>query len=167
MLLMADNLLRLMILLPFTAVLFLAATPAAAQDFYEGRKALERGDYEEALQEWRPLAEQGHPEAQYRLGLMYAHGRGLTVDEGEALTWFKKSAEQGHAEAQVLLGFMYEHGTAVARNYVMAHKWYSLAARLGPEHFKTYSESLAERMTSDQIAEALKLAREFMERHGQ
>jgi len=47
-------------------VLALALLPgtAVAQDFAAGRSAYEAGDYAAALQEWRPLAEQGHALAQ-------------------------------------------------------------------------------------------------------
>ena len=39
--------------------------------FPEGFGGLRAGDYATALQEWRPLAEQGHADAQYNLGIMY------------------------------------------------------------------------------------------------
>ena len=41
----------------------------------EGVAALERGDYETAFREMKPLAEQGDADAQYNLGLMYDEGR--------------------------------------------------------------------------------------------
>ncbi len=42
-----------------------------------GCDAYERGDYDTALKEFRPLAEQGHTEAQWSLGVMYERGRGV------------------------------------------------------------------------------------------
>ena len=51
------------------------ATSAFAQDFMKGLDAYNAGDYATALQEWRPLAEQGHADAQgYGLRFMYATG---------------------------------------------------------------------------------------------
>ena len=47
------------------------AAPVAAQDFDVGLEAAQRGDYATALENWQPLAEQGHAEVQYHLGLMY------------------------------------------------------------------------------------------------
>ncbi len=41
-------------------------------DFDKGVDAYKSGDFATALREWRPLAEQGHADAQYSLGLMYA-----------------------------------------------------------------------------------------------
>jgi len=51
---------------------------ATAQDFNKGFEAAQSGDFETALQEWRPLAEQGNAPAQYNLGVAYRtarHGR--------------------------------------------------------------------------------------------
>ncbi len=48
--------------------------------YQEGCDAYERGDYDTALKEFRPLAEQGDPLAQSYLGGMYAEGEGLPKD---------------------------------------------------------------------------------------
>jgi TPR repeat protein len=53
------------------------AVPAMAQDFDKGLEAFQAGDYETALQEWRPLAEQGNASAQNNLGNMYDYGDGV------------------------------------------------------------------------------------------
>ena len=52
------------------AILIGLAAPAWA-GFAEGVAAYHRGDYETALRELRPLAEQGDADAQYNLGIMY------------------------------------------------------------------------------------------------
>ncbi len=54
----------------------LGLTAPAWAGFDEGMAAYQRGDYATAIREWRPLAEQGHAEAQYNLGLMYDIGLG-------------------------------------------------------------------------------------------
>ena len=56
------------------------AMPAAAQNFVKGKEASDRGDYEAALREWRPLAEQGDAVAQHNLGFMYLNGQGVAQD---------------------------------------------------------------------------------------
>ena len=48
--------------------------------FEEGIAVCERGDYAAALNEWRPLAEQGDPTAQQHLGWLYAIGRAVSQD---------------------------------------------------------------------------------------
>ena len=54
----------------FTLVLAFIMTsslPLSAQDFQKGVEAAQAGDYQTALQEWRPLAEQGDASAQFVL----------------------------------------------------------------------------------------------------
>ena len=40
-------------------------------------EAYDKGDYETALKEWRPLAEQGNAKAQFNLRFMYRNGKGI------------------------------------------------------------------------------------------
>ena len=81
--------------LPIALLVFLLATPGYSQDYRKGLAAAERGDYAAALREWRPLAEQGHVNAQYDLGVMYFEGRGVPEDFEKAHMWFDIAAERG------------------------------------------------------------------------
>ena len=112
------------------AILISLAAPAWA-GILEAYLAFERGDYETALREFRPLAEQGHANAQYNLGLMYDEGRGVPQDYAEAVKWYRKAAEQGTARAQANLGTMYANGHGVPRDYGEAVKLYKKAAEQG------------------------------------
>ncbi len=67
--------------------------------FQAGLDAYERGDYETALKEFRPLAEQGHPLAQATLGLLYAEGQGVPQDDVLAHMWMNLAAAKGVQEA--------------------------------------------------------------------
>jgi TPR repeat protein len=89
------------------------AVAAFGGEFEDAVAAYERGDYATAYRLFKPMAEQGHAEAQYNLGGMYAEGRGVPQDYGKAVKWFRKAAEQGHAEAQYNLGGMYFGGRGV------------------------------------------------------
>ena len=51
------------ILTIITFVLFI--TPSWAGDLNKGLEAVQKGDYETALNEWMPLAEQNNPRTQY------------------------------------------------------------------------------------------------------
>ncbi len=97
-------------------------------DFEAGVKAYKRGDYATALREFKPLAEQGHAEAEFRLGVMYEKGIGVPRDYVQAVKWYRKAADQGLAEAQQRLGFMYAAGKGVPKDQAKAIKWYRLAA---------------------------------------
>ena len=83
------------------------ALPTWAQDYDAGAAAYKRGDYAAALEEWRPLAEQGDVRAQFNLGAMYDHGMGVPPNYAEAARWYRKAAEQGDAGAQHNLSLMY------------------------------------------------------------
>lgn len=60
--------------------------------------------------EWFLLsALQGHPPAQFNLGYMYDHGRGVLHSVDEASRWYASAAEQGHSGAEVNLAILEEH----------------------------------------------------------
>ena len=111
--------------------------------------------------ELRQRAEQGDVNAQYNLGDMYENRRGVPQDYREAVRWYRAAADQGHSEAQNYLGFMYQEGRGVAQDHVQAYLWFDLAASTGFELAIQNRESIVEKMTSEQIAEAQRLAREF------
>ncbi len=54
--------------------LFLMLAPPVLADFQAGLDAYDRGDYDTALKEFRPLAERGKAVAQWSLGIMYERG---------------------------------------------------------------------------------------------
>jgi len=72
-----------------------------------GKRAYEQRDYGTALKELKLFAEQGNPEAEALLGLMYNLGRGVPLDVDQAMKWFKAAANQGNAEGQCRLGSLY------------------------------------------------------------
>jgi len=77
-------------------------------------------------------AVQGDGDSQYRVGIMYYDGIGITQDYLQAIKWLHLAAEQGHAEAQYKLGFIYFKGRGgVPRNDSEVMKWYRLAAKQG------------------------------------
>ena len=78
------------------AVLMFGLAAPAWAGFDEGMAAHKRGDYETALREWRPLAEQGNAKAQSALGIMYYEGRGVPQDYVQAVRWYRKAAAQAH-----------------------------------------------------------------------
>ena len=100
-------------------------------DFGAGQAAYNRGNYATALQEFRPLAEQGHAGASSYLGFMYANGRGVAQDDRQAVEWYRKAADQGYAAAQSNLGFMYQNGRGVAQDDRQAVEWYRKAVDQG------------------------------------
>jgi CHAT domain-containing protein/Tfp pilus assembly protein PilF len=114
-----------------TIVICVSSTGVSgAADLQKGLEAHAKGDYETALREWKPLAEQGNAGAQYSLGMMH-FGYGLTQNYREAGKWFRLAAEQGQTGAQGMLGMIYEFGHGVVEDHEEAVKWYRLAADKG------------------------------------
>ncbi len=120
-----------------------AIGPRAVADESEARAALQKGDYDKAIAELKPLAEKGEASAQYLLAETYFGGHGGTMME--ALKWMTAAADQGYAQAQARLGLIYGTGKGVATNYEEAYRWFSLAAeRADPQqqrNLKTISET--------------------------
>lgn len=115
--------------------------------------AYQNGDYKTAFNEWLPLAEDGNPEAQYNIGLMYEHGRGVEENVEEAYYWYTSAAtnpflegipvSKAREQARNRLGDMLSYAgyatktaTGIGENnqklYIEeATYWYELAAEDG------------------------------------
>ena len=148
----------------FLMVVAVALLPvgALAQDYNKGWDAYDAGDYQAALTEWRPLAEQGNALAQTNLGWMYENGNGVPQDYAEAVKWYRLAVEQGDAMAQNNLGWMYENGNGVLQSNVMAHMWYNIASANGSSKSGEYRDFRADHMTPADISEAQRRARVCM-----
>ena len=57
---------------------------AVAAPFEDATKAYDQGDYENAYRIIKPLADQGHTEAQHKLGILYEESQGVPQDYAEA-----------------------------------------------------------------------------------
>jgi TPR repeat protein len=123
--------------------------------------AHQHGDYATAYRLTRPLAEQGNADAQTSLGAMYGKGEGVPQNYSEAVRLYRLVADEGNATAQSNLGLMYAQGHGVPQDYVIAHMWLNLSAAQGYEDAVKNRDVVAHLMTSEQIAEAQKLAREW------
>jgi TPR repeat protein len=73
---------------PIALVLSVICLAASAwADYQAGVDAYNSGNYATALREWRPLAEQGDPRAQFPLGSLYENGNGVPRDFVKARQW--------------------------------------------------------------------------------
>jgi uncharacterized protein len=149
----------------FVIGLVLLSSTVALADFQSGCQAFDRGDYAEAREQWAPLAEQGHAQAQFRLGCLYAFGQGVPVDHALALRLYRLAAEQGDADAQNNLGAMYAEGMGIAADPVEAYMWFELAAAGGHAMARGNRAFIADTMTPLQIAAAKRLAQDWRTSH--
>ena len=110
----------------------------------EGRNAYSDGDYERALKIFKTLAKQGDSEAYGKLGEIYRDGLGLPKDIVLATAHFRVASQLGLTE-------YLDEGRMDAYDFGSANDEIIL---------------LEKQMTLAQIAEAKKLAWEWMEEQG-
>jgi uncharacterized protein len=142
-------------------------------------------DYGEAFKWYRLAADQSSSFAENVIGIAYEHGIYVAQDYAEAFRWYRRAANKIYERPgdtwihspQYNVGAMFASGRGTAQDYVQALMWFTLAAAfgdtkapdpLGIELVNTSKyTSLEQRdrlvalMTSAQIAEAERLAREW------
>ncbi len=131
--------------------------PAGADEerrFAEGLAAYDAGDFETAVEAWRPLAEAGNPEAQVSLAEIYLNGLGVAADPALGAALYRRAAEAGDPVAQLNLGDLYARGFGVARDPVEALVWLELAARQGKRWAAVRRDEIASHLDAGQRAEA-------------
>jgi len=160
----------------------------AAQINLADSYALGRGvpqDFGEALKWYRIAADQGSPYAENVVGLAYEHGVHVAQDDAEAFRWYRRAANKIYDRPgntwihtpQYNFAAMYASGRGTAQDYVRALMWFTLAAASGDTKAPDESggnllgtskytapeqrDRLLPLMTSAQIAEAERLAREW------
>lgn len=127
----------------------------AMQDYRAGR-------FEQAFLALSELAQDGHEQAQFRLGLMFHQGRGAPRNYRLASEWYRKAADQGHAGAQNNLGVIYRDGEGVRSNKVVAYMWFSLAAAQFNDRARSSVDKLERELSRDQLLQAQQLTNEYM-----
>lgn len=115
----------------FATVFLFAANVVTGADVQKGLEAYDIGDYETAMAECLPLAEEGNAEAQFCVGQMYANGFGVALDDAAALKWYGLAATGGSSKAQFQLGVMYANGWGVEMDDIKAAEYYRQAAENG------------------------------------
>jgi uncharacterized protein len=142
-------------------------------------------DFGEAFKWYRIAADQNSSYAENVLGVAYEHGFYVAQDDAEAFRWYRRAANKFYDRPgstwihspQYNIGAMYASGRGTAQDYVRALMWFTLAAAFGdtkppaPLGIKLVDapkdtaleqrDRLVALMTSAQIAEAERLAREW------
>jgi putative methionine-R-sulfoxide reductase with GAF domain len=117
------------------------------------------------LEELQRLAAQGDAAAENALGLRYATGDGVKLDEKEAARWFANAAEHGNVAAQSKLGQLYMAGRGVPRNVNQAYFWTVLARAAGQEGSKALAPFLVSQMTPTQAKAIERQAADWYSQH--
>jgi TPR repeat protein len=110
------------------------------------------------------LAEQGHLNAQYFLGIMYREGVGVPQDYKQVFKWYTKAAEQGHTKAQFSIGLMYQQGLGVIQNNKAAYIWWAISASYGDESSINNRDIIAKKLSIKTLKEAKEEAGKLYEK---
>jgi hypothetical protein len=70
-----------------------------AAQFEKAKMAFNQQNYDRAALLLKPLAEQGHADAQYALGYLYYNGLGVPSNNTLSMQWLKRAAANGNNEA--------------------------------------------------------------------
>ncbi len=114
-------------------------TTAQLEEFFQkGEEQYNKKNYTEAVKWYRIAAEQGHADAQTRLGICYLSNEGVKHSFTEAFKWLRLAAEQGNATAQSLIGQGYYIGLGITQSDTEAVKWLNKAAEQGEVNAQYY-----------------------------
>ncbi len=122
-----------------------APTEAEMKKTYDlSMRNFAKGNYQEAINTWKKLANDGYAPAMIGLGLMNDNGSAIAkipVNTKEALIWFRKAADLGHRDGMYHLGRMLVHGRGDAQGKKYpdtAAQWFRKAADLA-QHDAQYA----------------------------
>ncbi|PLX78812.1 MAG: hypothetical protein C0616_13225 [Desulfuromonas sp.] len=114
------------------SLLFIPLVACAPMKIDSAIQAYLDGDYDHAFSMSRDLAQDGYPDAQNIIGLIYMNGHGSHGKScDEAIKWIGASAEQNFPPAINNLGLLHEYGCGVPKNLDEAIKFYKIADRRG------------------------------------
>jgi uncharacterized protein len=111
------------------------------------------------------MADNGNPSAQNALGLRYATGEGVALNEQQAVLWFTKAAEQGNVAAQSKLGSIYYSGRGVPQDSNRAYFWMVVARLNGDDASRTLAPFVRARLTRAQVASIEQDASRWLQQH--
>lgn len=103
-----------------------------AESLERAVEAFDFEEYDNAAVWLQPWAIQGEVEAQYRLGILYQEGRGVSPNVEQALKWFRLAAEQDHRGAKRRLKKLLRgQSSGPAEAESVATRWYKDLAEEG------------------------------------
>ena len=112
------------------AIIFLSSKISLA-DFDNGMDAINEGNYEKAITELKPMADQGDPRAQFWYGNLIFNGLGTPKNMKLGMEFYRLSAEKNFPLALHELGHVYHHALGVEQDIEEAINWYEKAITEG------------------------------------
>ena len=172
------------------ALVVLSLSSGCAEDQYTRTRDLElffeKAEPGDAAALYRRASDQGHPQANFRVGWKLWLWYEVPQDRRRATELMRKAADDGYLPAQMALGlFIYQKAPA---DYVQAHLWLDLLVSnvidlhvpdggvpsdLADDLYEVLDDAVKERdriarylMTREQVAEAQRLAEEWWQAKG-
>ena len=84
----------------FVITLFYFFSISDAADLRKGWEFYNIGKFKEAINEWKPLADLGDPDALFALATCYESGKGVSIDKEKAINLLLKASDKGHMDAK-------------------------------------------------------------------
>ena len=110
----------------FFLLLLMGNSLQASEALERGIEAFDNDNFSAALEQWAPLAEQDHAEAQLFMAVLYRYGLGVEQDPAKAAYWYELAANNGEVDAQSEIGYFYETGIGVKQDVWTAESWYQM-----------------------------------------
>lgn len=87
---------------------------------YQDDQGVEQ-DHQAAMDWYLKAANEGDPNGQRKVGLLYANGFGIAQDYSTAMDWFIKAAHQKYSGAQHDIDVIYEKDYGVPQDHVQTN----------------------------------------------
>ena len=113
------------------AISLLSTFSVLSNDLELGISKLNRGEFKQAIAQFRPLVAEGYSSAQYQMALVYQHGYGVPKDGKKAFDLFQLAADQNSPDAQFELALLYTEGKLVKKDLKKAFELTHKAAKKG------------------------------------
>ncbi|MDR5893988.1 tetratricopeptide repeat protein [Halomonas mongoliensis] len=107
-------------------------------------------------------AEDRVPISMRNMARRYRQGRGFEVNYEKAFEWIIRAVEQDDSLAQAYAGEFFEEGLGTEQDFVKAYMMYDLSTGIGREA----KYELADKMTEEQIEEAIARSWQWQLKHG-
>lgn len=99
--------------------------------YLDAKAAYDADSFFEAERLLKPIADDGHVDAQFLLSDLYLTGKIGEADTKQGLDYLDKAAESGHIRARSMMGVQYINGQAVEKDLKKGVEYISSAARSG------------------------------------
>ncbi len=113
--------------------------------------------------EWYQLsADQNYAKAQFRLGKLYADGKGVEQDDKHACDLILKAAQQGYLPAQYFMGYMYSKGRGLPKDHIKAYSWIYVAASGNEPNALKAINKIEKKLNQAEKAYAIKVGKRIL-----